>query len=231
MNQRRGIARLALLSACLVLCAAALLHAQDPPATSDNPTGRWAAEHSSDGGLSTWYDFRANRTLTLYFGAAVTTPVTHSADTLTMPSGTTGGPPVNVKFHIEANKLTLSANGNDLTFTRVGPAPSASDPLLGKWKPIPPATTYPDPKTAALQKAEANTIYVFAADGTESVRIPFGLRKGTWDPKAHTFQVQDASGTFSFQLSGKKLILGQPPDNKKTESYIPDPVFTESPAK
>jgi hypothetical protein len=74
-----------------------------------------------------------------------------------------------------------NSDGQELRYTRVGEVVSLSDPLLGKWRPILPETPAADPKIAALEKANANALYVFAADGTGSVRIPFGSREGTWD--------------------------------------------------
>jgi hypothetical protein len=226
MSQRPRFNRLIpALAACLLLTAGALAQT---PATADTPAtpvGRWVAEHPSNGGIGSWWDFRANGTLTQYVGAMVTTHVTHSGDTLTMPSDTVGGPPVHVKIRIAEDTLYLNANNSELSFTRVGPAPSPSDPLLGKWKPIAPKVATHDPQSAALEKAQANALYVFSADGTETVRIPFGSRKGTWNAASHTFHLQDQPVVYSFQLSGAKLLLGQPPDNKKTDSYLPDPIF------
>ena len=214
--------RLATLAACLLFTNAALC--QTPP-TPDTPTGHWVAEHPSNGGIGSWWDFRSNGTLTQYFGAIVTSQVSHSGDTLIMPSGQEGTPPVHAKIRIAENTLYINANNAEVSFTRVGPAPSASDPLLGKWKPIVPKAPTSTPQSAAMEKAQADALYVFSADGTESVRIPFGSRKGTWDAKTHTFQFKDQHTVYSYQLSGTKLILGQPPNNKKTDTYLPDPIF------
>ncbi len=213
------------LSVCLLLTAGALAQ---QPATAETPTtpvGRWVAEHPSSGGIGSWWDFRANGTLTQYVGAMVTSHVTRSGDTLIMPSGQDGTPAIQAKIRIAENTLYINANNAEVSFTRVGPAPSTSDPLLGKWRPIAPKVASHDPKSAALEKAQANTLYVFSADGTETVRVPFTSRKGTWNAEAHTFQLQDQPAVYSFQLSGTKLLLGQPPDNKKTDTYLPDPIF------
>ncbi len=207
------------LAACFLLTTAALAQ---PPTT---PVGHWVAEHPSEGGIGSWWDFRANGTLTQYVGAMVTSHVTRSGDTLTMPSGQEGSPPIQAKIRIAENTLYINADNAEVAFTRVGPAPSTSDPLLGKWRPISPKVSTKDPQAAAVEKAQANALYVFSADGTETLRIPFTSRKGTWDAKAHTFQFKDQPTVYSFQLSGAKLLLGQPPDNKKTDTYLPDPVF------
>ena len=207
------------LAACLLLTTAAF---SQTPVT---PAGRWVAEHPSDGGIGSWWDFRSNGTLTAYVGAMVTSPVTHTADTLTMPSGQVNTPPVQAKFRVEANILYLNSGGREISFTRVGPAPSSADPILGKWKPVPSKTPTGDLQAAALEKAQANALYVFSADGNETVRIPFTTREGTWDATARTFKFKNEPTVYSFQLSGTKLLLGQPPDNSKTDSYLPDTLF------
>jgi len=206
-------------------CAAAA----QPDPLSPNPTspvGHWVAEHPSKGGIGSWWDFRSDGTLTLHFGAMVTTPLKRAGDVLTMPPATVGGPPSMISFRVEGNLLRLiAANGQELKYTRIGEAPSLPDPLLGKWRPVPPATPSADPNMAALEKANRDAVYVFAADGTESVRIPFGAREGTWDLPAHTFRFLNETVVYSFSFSGPKLVLGQPPDGKATDTYLPDPLF------
>jgi hypothetical protein len=191
----------------------------------DTPVGHWVAEHPSDGGIGSWWDFRPDGTVTLYFGAMVTIPVTRSGDILTMPSGTAGTPPSQIKFLVEGDILSLRGDGKELTYTRVGIAPSATDSLLGKWRRVPSKVSSADPKIAALEKAEANGLYRFSSDGTESVRIPFGSREGTWNAHARTFRFQNETVVYSFLLSGMKLVLGQPPDGTKTDTYLPDALF------
>ncbi len=227
MSRNIAVARLFLLViACLFQSVAAAAQATQSPPPAASPTGHWVAEHASRGGIGSWWDFRPDGTLTLHFGAMVTTAIKRSGDTLTMPSGTVGGAPVDVTFRVDGSTLRLSnSDGQVLSYTRVGEAPLPSDPLLGKWRPVPPKTPAADPKMAALETANANALYVFAADGTESVRIPFGSREGTWDGATHTFKFPNESVVYSFQLSGAKLVLGQPPDGKKTDTYLPDPIF------
>ena len=111
------------------------------------------------------------------------------------------------------------------TLTRIGPAPSASDPLLGKWKPLPPATPSTDPNIDAQQKLMTNATLVFSADNTESVRVPFTALEGTWDATAHTFHLANQTSSFTFQRTGAKLTLSLPPDGHKTDTYIPDPIL------
>jgi hypothetical protein len=195
-------------------------------ASAQSPEGRWVAEHPSSGGIGSWWDFRAGGVFAVYQGAMVTSLVTHTADTLTLPPSTVGGAPNHIKFHVDGDTLHLiTPTGADLSYSRVGTAPSASDPLLGKWKPVPPKTPSSDPKTAAMEKASANALYVFAADGTESVRIPFSAKHGTWDEKAQTFQFQNEPTVYRYHFSYGKLELGQPPDGKKMDTYIPDPLL------
>jgi hypothetical protein len=197
-----------------------------PPATADSPVGHWVAEHPSRSGLGSWWDFRPDGTLTMHVGAIVTSTITRSGDTITSPPVTTTGAPITVTFHVENDTLHIkSPNNQEQNFVRIGSAPSATDPLLGKWKPLAPATPNPDPDIAAQQKLMTNAILAFFPDNTESVRIPFSAFEGTWDAAAHTFHINNQKETYSFQLTGQKLSLGQPPDGHKTDTYLPDPIL------
>jgi hypothetical protein len=207
-----------------------------PRAVGDSPVGRWVAEQPSAGGIGSWWDFRADGQVTMYVGAIATSKVTHTADTVTLPSGTVNGPPLVLNYKIAGETLTLGKAGEpDVTFTRVGPAPTPSDPLLGRWRPNPPATPSENQTIAAYQKAMANGLYVFAADNTQSVRIPFTSRTGTWNPQSHTLQIQGMPHSYTFRRDGAKLVLSQPPDGQKadgqkpdvekTDTYIPDPLY------
>ncbi len=198
------------------------------PSDPTSPVGHWVAERASNGGIGSWCDFRSDGTLTTHIGAMVTSPITRAGDTFTSPAPTTDGAPVKVTYHVDGDTLHLvSPNTLDQTLTRIGAAPSTTDPLLGKWKPTPPTTPSTNPDIAAQQKAMANAILVFSANNTESVRVPFTSVEGTWDPAAHTFHLQNqpATAVYSFQRTGDKLALGLPPDNKKTDTYIPDPIL------
>ena len=198
------------------------------PSDPASPVGHWVAEHPSNGGIGSWWDFRPDGTLTTHIGAIVTSPITRTGDTFTSPAPTTDGAPVKVTYRVDGDTLHLTSPSTpDQTLTRIGPAPSATDPLLGKWKPNPPATPSTNPDIAAQQKIMTNATLVFSADNTESVRVPFTSIEGTWDATAHTFhlQHQPATAVYSFQRTGAKLTLGQPPDNKKTDTYIPDPIL------
>jgi hypothetical protein len=196
------------------------------PNTANTPVGHWVAEHPSNGGIGTWWDFRSDGTLTMHIGAMVTSPFTHTSNTLTMAPETVNGPPMHAAFRIDGDKLFLKqGDAPEVGFTREGPAPSPTDPLLGKWRPDSPAVPNPDPQAAAMQKAMLNALYVFSADGTQSVRIPFTAKEGTWDAAAHTFKFADEPLVYSFDHTGSKLVLGQPPQNKTTDTYLPDPIL------
>jgi hypothetical protein len=210
---------------CALLLSLLCASAQTATPPIDTPVGHWVAEHISNGGIGSWWDFRPDGTLTMHIGAIVTSPVTRSGDTFTSPPATVNGPPVKVTFHIDGDTLHLqSPDTPEQILTRVGPAPSATDPLLGKWRPNPPTTPSTDPNIASQQKLMTNATLVFSADNTESLRVPFTALEGTWDATAHTFHLPDR-GTFSFQRTGAKLTLGQPPDGHKTDTYIPDPIL------
>ena len=68
-------------------------------------------------------------------------------------------------------------------------------------------------------------IFVFAADNTETVRAPFTSIEGKWDINAHTFHLEDEKVIYTFQRTGHKLTLGQPPDGKRMDTYLPDPIM------
>ncbi len=195
-------------------------------AAAQSPIGHWAIEHPGGNGIGEWFDFRPDGTFSVFQGAMVTTAITRAGDTFTLPPTTAGGPPAKIKFHVEGEVLHLvSPTGADVTYSRVGTAPTPSDPLLGKWKPTPPKTPSTDPKTAATERRNTLALYVFGADNTEAVRIPFSARRGTWDDKKMTYQFQGDPNTYSLQLAYGKLLVGQPPDSKKTETYITDPIL------
>jgi hypothetical protein len=221
MSQSTTVRRMALLLvASLALSGAAL--AQDP----NNPVGHWVAEHPTAGGIGTWWDFRTDGNIVIYQGAMVTSKIGRAGDTITLPPVKPGADPTKIKFNVEADTLHLiSPTGTDVAYSRVGAAPSETDTLLGKWRPVPPKTPNPDPKIAAQERSAANALYVFGADNTYTVRIPFNAHRGTWDAKAHTFQIQGDPGTYKFKFDFGKLALSQPPDGKKTDTYIPDPLM------
>ncbi len=163
----------------------------------------------------------------MYVGAIATAPISRTADTITMPSGQANTPPIPVKYRVEAGTLYLTApDGHETVFTRIGAAPSATDPLLGQWRPHPTAASQnSDPNQAAYEKAMANAVYLFSADGTQSVRIPFKSREGTWHASDHTVHILNDKVIYNFSRSEGRLTLSQPPDGRKTDTYLPDPLF------
>lgn len=193
----------------------------------DSPIGHWVAEHPSEGGICSWWDFRPDGTLTMHVGAAITSAITRSGpDTFIAPAVTTKDPPVTVTFHIDGDTLHLkSSQIADQVLTRIGTVPSAKDPLLGKWRPVVPANLSTDPTIATQQKAMADAVFVFSPDNTESVRAPFVALEGKWDANTHTFHLENQTVAYPFLRSGRKLTLGQPPDGKRTDTYVPDPIM------
>ncbi|HEX3969374.1 MAG TPA: hypothetical protein VHW70_15505 [Edaphobacter sp.] len=214
----------AVLSALLLVALPASAQTQSSPLFA-SPVGHWVAEHPSHGGIGSWWDFRPDGTLTMHIGAIITSTITRSGDTFTSPPATATGAAITVTFHMEGTTLHIkSADGQEQTFARIGTAPSASDPLLGKWQPLPSAIPSTDPNVAAQQKLMTTAILAFFPDNIESVRIPFSTSEGTWDRAAHTFHINNQKETYTFQMTGPKLSLGQPPDGRKTDTYIPDPI-------
>jgi hypothetical protein len=215
----------------LILLLSVPVSAQSPRpaarASANSPVGHWMAQHPARGGLGSWWDFRSDGTFTMHIGAMVTSTLTRSGNTVTMRSGTVGGKPVTATVRVVGDKLYMKAADSDETnMTRVGPAPSPGDPMLGKWRPNPPPLPADaTPQAVAQQKAMAGGLVIFAADGTQTVRIPFVMREGSWRAAARTYQFKDEKVAYSFQLIGTELQLGQPPNNRTSETYIPDPVF------
>ena len=122
---RNAATRLSLL--CALLFSFSAIHlcplpasAQTPAPTANNPVGHWVAEHPSKGGIGSWWDFRADGTLTMHVGAIVTTPITRSGDTFTSPPPTTTGPPIKVTFHIDGDTLHLQSRGQICQWACVG---------------------------------------------------------------------------------------------------------------
>jgi hypothetical protein len=215
------IARLVLFALLAALPASAQTQSSTP--ATGSPVGHWVTEHPSRSGIGSWWDFRPDGTLTMHIGAIVTSTITRSGDTFTSPPATADGAPITVTFHVEGDTLHIkSADGQEQTFTRIGTAPSATDALLGKWQPLPPAVPSTDPDVAAQQKLMTTATLAFFPDNIESVRIPFSTSEGTWDATAHTFHINNQKETYTFQLTGQKLSLGQPPDGHKTDTYVPD---------
>jgi hypothetical protein len=214
------------LTASLILALGVSVTAPAQKAAADSPVGRWVAEHPSTGGIGSWWDFRPDGQVTMYVGAIASSHVTHTADTVTLPSGTVNGPPLVLNYKVTGETLTLIKAGEpDVTFTRIGSAPKPSDLLLGRWRPNPPAEQSQNQTVAAYQKAMANGLYVFAADNTQSVRIPFTSRTGTWSAQSHVLQIQGLPHAYTFRRQGAKLVLSQPSDAQKIDTYLPDPLF------
>lgn len=195
-------------------------------ASAQAVAGHWAIEHPAANGLGSWYEFRADGTFFFFQGAMVTSPIKRSGNTITLPPPSAGAASAKITFRVDGDVLHLiSPAGADVAYNRIGSAPSATDALLGKWRPVPPKTPSTDPKIAIAEKRSALAFYVFGADNTYSVRIPFSANRGTWDSKSMTYQFQNDPSTFEIRFDYGKLMLGQPPDGKKMDTYIPDPIL------
>jgi hypothetical protein len=207
----------------LAILLPAALASQTPPNT---PVGHWLVEQTSKGGLGSWWDFRPDGTFTRYVGAAVTVHIKRSHDTLTLPAPSAHTAPIRFSVQITGDTLYLKSATSQQTYTRVGPAPSPADPLLGRWKLVPDPSAGQSPTEVTQQ---ANALYVFSADGTESARIPFDSMDGTWNATTHTFRFNDRTIDYTFQRIGSKLILGHPPDNTDNTvhsvAFVPDPIL------
>ena len=190
---------------------------------TDSPVGQWVAEHISKGGISSWWDFRLDGTFTMHIGIIVTSPITRTGDTFTSPATTIKGVPIPMTYCVKGDTLHVkSPNSQEQIFLRIGPAPSSDDPLLGKWKPLPPAAFDPDPEISTQQRMMINAILAFSANNTQSLRVPFSNYEGVWDVATHTFHLNNQPA-YTFQRTGPRLLLNQPPRGRKIEIYLPDP--------
>jgi hypothetical protein len=215
------------LSAVLALALLPVLPLHAAPA-ADSPNGHWITTHISQGGIGSWWDFRPDGTLTLSIGAAVTAKVTHTATHVTAPSGDRAGGTITLEYTITGDTLRMHRPGDrDATFTRLGPAPNAADPLLGRWRPDPPPTYSENPQLATRQRALTHGLYVFTADGNQTVRIPFTLRDGKWDASTHTFRLEGDDHSFHYDRTPQGLKIGLPPDGSRTDTLVPDTAFPE----
>lgn len=230
MNHRlRRTLTLLTLTLALPLPAQTLQQHTEAPAPSDTPAGRWLSERITSTGIGTWYDIRPDGTLTAFLGPAVTAPVTHTANTLSVPDPTSSTGRTQLQYSTTGNILNLHRAGEpDTLFTRDGAAPRPSDPLLGRWRPNPPAIYSTDPTLAARQHATTLGVYEFRADNTQTVRIPYLARTGRWDAAAHTLTLAGEPHPFTYQRTSSSLVLTQQgSDAPTTESYLPDPLFPQ----
>jgi hypothetical protein len=189
---------------------------------TNSPVGQWVVAHPSREGIGSWWDFRSDGTFTMHIGAIVTSPIKRSGDTFTSPATTIKGSPIPMTYRVEGNMLKIKApNSPAQTFVRIGSAPSADDPLLGKWQPLPPATFSNDPTIATQQRMMASATLVFCANNTQTLRIPFSNYEGVWDAVSHTFHVNNQT-SHTFQRSGPRLTLSQPPRDRGIDTFLPD---------
>ena len=41
----------------------------------------------------------------------------------------------------------------------------------------------------------------------------------------HTFHLENQTAAFTYQRTGNLLTLSLPPDGKRTNTFVPDPIF------
>jgi TonB family protein len=67
-------------------------------------------------------------------------------------------------------------------------------------------------------------LLVFTPDDMQYLRVPLGTREGTWDDHVNSFRIQNDPVTYAFGRMNSKLVLGQPPNGREMDSYVPDPL-------
>lgn len=208
--------------------------AQTPPThvvDTHFPVGRWVAEHPSTGGIGSWWEIRADGTLTMYFGALVSDHIERSDNTFLAPSGVVGGERVRARYSISNDVLSIGTGASQpITYSRVGAPPNPADPLIGSWRPLPRASEPGAPPNMAIMRTIMATkgLIVFTPDDMEYLRIPLGTREGTWDARANNFHIQDDPVSYAFGRMNTKLVLAQPPNGRDFETYVPDPLPSET---
>lgn len=210
------------------------LPAQAVTPTSAGIVGSWVAEHRSQGGIGSRWQFRPDGTLTMWIGAMVDSPYTLEGDRLTLHPRSTApdAKPQVSKIALHGDKLCLSPTESgppENCLTRVGTA-TPEAPLLGSWKPEEITATAP-PSETAEQKQQRETaariykeaLWTFTPAGILKLRIPFRSFEGTWDKAAQTFSVtmQGKKTEGKFHLEGDKLVLSQA-DGKTGDTYLRD---------
>jgi TonB family protein len=228
-----------LMAAGILTFLSVLVSAQTSPPThvvdTHFPVGRWVAEHPSTGGIGSWWEFRADGTLTMYFGVMVNDHIDRSGDTFMEPSGIAGGQRVRTRYTISDGVLSIETGASQpITYSRIGTPPNPADPLIGSWRPLPRA---PDvggnsdvARNFAIMQQVMSTkgLLVFTTDDMQYLRVPLGTREGTWDDHANSFHIQNDQVTYAFGRMNSKLVLGQPPNGREMDSYVPDPLPTST---
>lgn len=209
----------------ITLLLPATMHAQAKTAAS--PVGPWVAQHPSKGGFGSWWQFRAHGTLTMYVGVVANSSYSLKGDVLTHPDMGDSGADENMRVRFEGNKMYMKPQSAgprapEMIYERVGAKPSGGSSIVGEWKNVTAATLTGDSQQDAMQKIAVGGSFLFTADGTEHLRIPFRSAEGTWNANNQIFQVTGELGTYHFDVTGGKLVLSQPPDNEATDTYLPD---------
>jgi TonB family protein len=195
------------------------------------PVGRWVAENPSKGGIGSWWEFRADGTLTMHFGVMVNDHIDRSGDTFMESSGMAGGERVRARYTISNGVLSIDTGASQpTTYSRIGTPPNPADPLIGSWRPLPrTADVGGDPnfsKNYAIMQQVMSTkgLLIFTPDGMQYLRVPLGTRDGTWDDHANSFRIQDDPVSYAFGRMNSKLVLGQMPNGRDMDSYVLDPL-------
>lgn len=163
------------------------------PAAAETLVGRWDAEARSRGGLATWWEFRADGTVSMSLGAMVDDRYRLDGDQLTLLPDTA---------HAAEQKVTVRITGDTLTaggqaMRRVGGAlPGAPPHVRGVW-------TYPH-YTGIPAYVE------FTRDGRHLMRIPMVTQDGRFTRVGPRLRIAWTSGdvvSVAIRLVDDTLIM------------------------
>jgi hypothetical protein len=138
------------------------------------------------GGIGSWWEFRADGTLTMYFGVMVNDHIDRSRGHVygVVWNGRWRACPCEV--HDQQRILSIDTGASQpITYSRIGTPPNPTDPLIGSWRPIPRTADVggnPDfAKNYSIMQQVMSTkgLLVFTPDGMQYLRVPLGTREGT----------------------------------------------------
>ncbi|MGH7267234.1 MAG: DUF5640 domain-containing protein [Candidatus Rokuibacteriota bacterium] len=172
---------------------ALVLAVAEAPARAETLVGRWDAEARSRGGLGTWWQFRADGTVSMSLGAMVDDRYRIDGEELTLLPDTAHAADQTVTMRITGDTLTAAGQ----TMRRVGGASPGDPPhVRGVW-------TYPH-YTGIPAYVE------LTRDGRHLLRIPMVTQEGRFTRIGRTLRIAWTSGdvvSMAIRLVDETLIL------------------------
>ena len=201
-----------------------------PREQDQSPVGRWVARHGVNDELQYWWQFRPNGTFSVSSGPIARTTWKLDRTILTLGVGTKESPAgvFDTLFdgghlYTKPHNLPKGSLPPVLQFTRINPAPSAAEPILGQWRmsDSPPSS---DPGQEAIRQRLLHMIVSYKADGVYEVRIATEQAEGTWDAATRTYTLPGGT-PLPYQRQGPGLNIASPKDPLDKRTYFADQMF------